>query len=518
MAQEKLLKTAGFMAVATLLAKVCGLIRDSLIAAFFAAGSEAVAFITATRLPTTLFDIVIGGVISATLIPVFNSVMQRESREKAMIFASKFITMILSITVLISIFGIIFSDKLIYFMAPELDITTHDLAAALSSIMFPMIIFTGLAFSFVGILQSFGEYNIPSIISLVSNVTIILYFAVFGKRFGVHGLAVTMLVAWSLQVLIQIPSLKKFKFRYRPSFRFNDPNIKRALLLAGPMLVSTWVQPLYTIVNSRLASGIDGGSAVAYLDYANRLYIIVVGVFSFVVTNLIFPKLSRANAENNTEAAKGLITMSLKAICIVILPLMAGFIILAHPIAGILYDHGKMTAEGVSMTALALSYYSIGMIGLAINEIMSKSFFSMQNSRIPMITAVVSMIFNIVLAYTLSPLLGIAGLALASAGGSIINALLNYICMKKYHRHLLTKSDLISIAKTAASAAVMAVVVYILHRLLSVRVPAGLLGYLIDGGACAIAGALVYFAVCYAIGVDEVRSIAGGFFKRLGGK
>ena len=155
--------------------------------------------------------------------------------------------------------------------------------------MFPMVIFTGLAFSFVGLLQSFGEYNIPSIISLVSNLAIILYYVVFGKKFGIYGLSVTMVIAWSLQFIILIPWIKKFGSKVQADFKFKDPYIKQMLLLAGPMLISTWVQPLYSIVNQRFASNID--SAVTYIQQSNRLYIIVVGVFSFVVTNLIFPNL-----------------------------------------------------------------------------------------------------------------------------------------------------------------------------------------------------------------------------------
>ena len=113
-----------------------------------------------------------------------------------------------------------------------------------------------------------------------------------------------MLVAWSLQVIIQIPALKKTGYKFRPSLKLYDKNIKATLLLAGPLLISTWVQPLYSIVNTRIASGIAGG--VTMLEYANRLYTVMVGVFSFVVTNLVFPKLSKSNSENNREESNNL--------------------------------------------------------------------------------------------------------------------------------------------------------------------------------------------------------------------
>ena len=491
------------MAIATLLAKVCGLLREVLIAAYFSTGYEGTAYLTATQLPMTLFDIVIGGVISASFIPIFNDILEKRNKREAMEFANRFICMILLICIVVSIFGILFTDELINLIAPEFDTKTHDLSALLSAIMFPMIIFTGLAFSFVGILQTFGEFNIPAVMSLISNLAVIIYFPLFGKKFGVYGLSVAMLFSWSLQVFVQIPSLKKFGFRFRPTAKIWNEDIKRALMLAGPMLVSTWVQPLYSIVNTRIASGIDG--AVPVLNYANRLYIVVTGVFSFVVTNLIFPKLSRANSADNTEEAKTLISTSLKAVSMVILPIMAVFVILAKPIITVIYDHGAFDA--VEETSLALACYSVGMIGMSVNEVLSKSFFSMQNSKIPMINAVISMVFNIVLAYTLSSVFEIGGLALATAGGSILNAVLNYICMKRKRGALFSKADRQDIAKIILSALVMAAVVFVLYRLLGAWSDTGVIPSLACGIICGAAGIAAYAVCLYGSGESEIRMI-----------
>lgn len=507
----KMLKTAGLMVAATMLAKIFGMLRNSLIANFYGLGIEASAYITALRLPTMLFDIVIGGVISAAFIPVFNEVWQKQSKDDAIKFAGKFITMIVMICLLITAVGIIFSDQLISFLAPEFSPEQHELSRQLSNIMFPMIIFTGIAFSFVGILQSFGEYNIPSIISLVSNSAIILYFIICRDRFGIKSLAVMMIIAWSLQVLVQIPSLIKFKFKYYPSLRLNDENIIHTLKLAGPMLITAWVQPLYSVVNMRIASGMDG--AVVMLENANNLYTIVVGVFSFVVTNLIFPKLSRANVTNRSDEAKNLIVTSLKAICIVILPLMAGFMILSRPIISIIYEHGEFTAEAAVMTGRALACYSVGMLGLAVNEILSKYFFSMQDSKTPFFTALTSMICNIISAYVLSGIMGMSGLALAVAFGSIINAMLNYIFLRKKCGRILEKEDIVSVIKIAVSALIMAAAVYAVYMLIK-GYAIGFIGNVAVCGICAVVGAVIYFGCCLLIGVDEIKAVIKGLKNR----
>ena len=501
---KKLLRTAIFMMAATLLAKALGLVRDSFIGSFFGTGLEADAFMTASKAPTTLFDVVIGGVISATFIPVFNKIMSKQGQKEAMDFVNKFVTMVLIATVAISVFGIVFADQIVNFMAPNYAGDKHDLAVRLTSIMFPMIIFTGFAFSFVGFLQSMGEYNVPAIISLVSNAAIIVYFVLFGKKYGVVGLSVTMVIAWSLQVIVQIPSLIKLKYKFRLNFKLKDKNIKDALVLAGPMLISTWVQPLYSVVNSRLASGIDG--AYSALELANRLYIIVTGVFSFVVTNLIFPKLAKANASDNAEEARSLIMTSLKAIVLVILPLTAGMIILAHPVTNIIYRRGEMTSESAALIAGILSCYCVGMLGLAVNEVLSKYFFSMNDSKTPMRNSILSMVFDVIMAYVLFALFKTYGLALAAAGGSIFNALLNGICMVRRQPGMIKRSDSVTFVKTLTATAIMAAAVFVIYRL--IYNPDGeFLSQLMVCAVCGVVGVVIYAISLWILKVDEIRQL-----------
>ncbi len=502
---NKMLKTAGFMTIATLLAKVCGMGRDMLIAAYFSTGYVGDAYMTATKLPTMLFDLVIGGVITASFIPVFTGVMGKDGKEKAFDYANKFIGMVLSITILIAVIGITFSENLIGLLAPEFNAQTAGLASELSKIMFPMIIFTGLAFSFVGILQSNGEFNIPAMMSLVSNLAVIAYFPLFGKRFGVHGLSVAMLVAWSLQVIIQIPALKKTGYKFRPSLKLFNQEIKQTLFLAGPLLISTWVQPLYSVVNTRIASGISGG--VTMLEYANRLYTVMVGVFSFVVTNLVFPKLSKSNSENDKEEATKLLVTSIKTIFIVILPIMTGFILLSRPITGLIYEHGNFNSTDAVKTAMALSCYSVGMLGFSINEILSKAFFSQRNSKTPMYNAIISMVINIILAYSLSTRLGINGLALATAGGSVTNAILNYICMRRKSGKLFNKSDILSIIKTIGSTIIMGICVFFTYKYLKNIVDKNTLGWLICCLVSGVVGVITYGISCLLLGVDEIKML-----------
>ena len=123
---QKMLLTAGFMAMATLLSKVLGLVRDSLLTAYFGSGLESDAFLTASTIPTTLFDVIIGGVISAAFIPVFNDIMSKRGKDEAMKFVNKFVTLIVCITLFIVVGGIIFRDVLVNIQAPNYTADKHN--------------------------------------------------------------------------------------------------------------------------------------------------------------------------------------------------------------------------------------------------------------------------------------------------------------------------------------------------------------------------------------------------------
>ncbi|MDD6735851.1 MAG: lipid II flippase MurJ, partial [Clostridiales bacterium] len=238
--------------------------------------------------------------------------------------------------------------------------------------------------------------------------------------------------------------------------------------------------------------------------------LVVTGVFSFVVTNLMFPKMSRANVSGSDGEAKELLVMSLKLISLVILPVMAVFIVLSKPIIAIIYQHGDFLPADTLRTGSALSCYAIGMIGMAYNEILSKSFFSMQNSKTPMINALISMAANIIAAYTLSGPLGISGLAVASAFGSTVNAVLNYICMRRHYRRLIDKADIADILKMAVSSIAMGIVMLVIYKILLAQTELNLISGIIIGAVCGIAGLIVYSGGCLVLRIGFVKNILKG--------
>lgn len=500
-------KTVSFMMFATLAAKILGMVRDILLASYYGTGSEAVAFLTASRIPLLFFDIGLGAAIASTFIPVFNQYLQNDGKEKAIEFSNHFVNIVLLITGVLTLLGIIFARQFVNLVAPGLDDNTYLLTVELTKILFPMIIFTGLAFSFVGILQSFNEFNIPASISLVSNIIIIVYFVLFNKVFGIYGLAVAMLIGWSVQVIVQIPALIKKGYSYRPKISFMNEGIRKVSILALPVLVSTWVQPINAMVNIRLASWLNEGQAVAALDYANKLYIIIVGVFTYALTNLIFPSLSRMSASDKREEFSKLLNTALRSVVYFITPMMVGFIILRVPLIELIYKRGAFDNSSTELTSTALLFYSIGMLGFAIHEIMNKGFYAMHDAKTPMKIAAGGITLNILLSVFFVRYLnaGIGGLALAASIASItISSMLLFVMNKKVYGFINNKTGLYFL-QIVFSAVIMGIIVYITYGILGSFLGNTLFQRAILLLVPAAIGALTYLGVTVLLKVEETQ-------------
>jgi len=486
------------MMIATLFSKVAGLLRDVFIAAKYGTESmEAVAYSYASSLPVQLFDFTLGAAVLATFIPIFNGYMEKGDKKRAIEFSNNFINITVLISATISVLCMVFSKHIGIFIAPDLDPATQQLLQQLLIIVLPTTIFTTLAYAFVGILQSLGEFNIPAIISMVSNVVIIAYLLFFDN---IYGLCIAMLVGWAMQFIIQIPSLIKKKYSYKISLNFKDRGIKEAMILALPVLISSWVQPISVFVNKRYASAINGGGPA--LDYANRFYIIVVGVFVFAITNYIFPALSKKVGAEDNEGFSDILTQSIRIMVLIIAPIMTGMILLSEDIITIVYGRGEFTEYSVKLTASALRFFACGMIFYGINEILNKCFYSMKNAKTPMIASVFGIIVSIVLSSMSVKIwnLGVMGLALSSAVATFVVALVLIIFIQRKVKFL-DLSLLIHILKVAVASVLMAVFVCCISRyLIDINIWVRMI-ILVAGAA------VVYILALFLLKVKEVKEV-----------
>ena len=494
-------KTVSFMMLITLFGKILGLVRDQFLAAKYGYSTAGAAFYIASQIPRTFFDVVFASAISASFIPIFVEYLQKYGKEEAYRLANRFITLISTATILIMVGCILFAEPLAWLFAPGYEVETIDLAVPLLKMLFPTMLFTAVAFSFVGILQSLDEFNIPAALSVVSNGILIFYYIFLNERFGVYGLTVAFLIGWAMQAIIQIPSLHKKGYHYRPDFHFKDDGLKKIGKLMLPVMVGTWIQPINYMINARFASQLSNGElGVTSLGYANNLYTIIVGVFVLAIANMVFPKFSRMT-EDKKEFGLA-VRNTLKAMIFLLIPMTVGLMALAEPVVTLIYKRGEFDLLATELTSAALFFFALGMVGYGVQNILSRAFYANQDGKTPFYSGLVSIIINAVLCALLLKPMGIGGLALAAAVSSTAAALVLMVPAVKQYPDILDRSLAGQILKMAVAAFGMLVLVQA-FKMAVPKVFGGTVCLLVQLCGCGGLGVVSYMVFAKILRIEE---------------
>ena len=499
------IKTVGLIMGITMLGKVLGLVRDMLLGHNFGTGMESAAFLTASRIPRTFFDAIFAAAISASFIPVFAQRMEQHGKEDAFRLSRCFFTWMGLLTAAMSLLGMVFAQPLVGLLAQGFDAETAALCARLLRLLFPTVFFTGIAFSMVGVLQSMGEFYIPAALSAASNGIIILYYLLFCRKFGIYGLAWAFLLGWAVQALMQMPWLHKNKFHYRPCLR--HPALKNVFTLMLPVMISTWIQPVNQLISTRFASFLFEGAGASAMEYANTLYTMVAGILVLSITNVMFPEMSRLSSVGQDEELGNLIGGTLRGMLFLLLPMTAGLMLLSEPLVRLLYQYKTWDAFSTQITARALCFMSLGMVGYGIQNVLSRAFYAQQNGKVPMISGAVSIVVNLVLCLVLSNRLDVAGLAIATAASSAVSAILLLIPTLRRYPKMMNRQFWSGMLKMLLCTAAMAVAVWAVGHVLSLHLGDGLIARVLQVGLPTVSGVIVYFLLAVVLRLEELQAV-----------
>jgi putative peptidoglycan lipid II flippase len=321
-------------------------------------------------------------------------------------------------------------------------------------------------------------------------------------------------VGWLLQGLIQIPPLYKLGYRYRPSLQIRSEGMKKVFTLMGPVMVSTWVQPINLVINSRFGSRLYEGAGVSALEYATNLYLVIAGTFVLSITNVIFPRLSRMTAGGQEGDFRDTLRQTLHGCLFFVLPMSAGLMVVAKPLISFLYGGGEFDEFSIQITSTALVWLSLGMVGYAIQNILSRAYFAKQDGRGPLVAGAISIGVNILLCMVLAKPFEVAGLAFSSAVSSTVYALLLLAPMQRQGARLLDGDMVKDLGKMLAASIGMGLCAWAVLRWAETVLPAGKLGELMTLGLTALTGVAVYGLLALALRLKEAQ-LGVSFLTRL---
>ncbi len=412
------------MMLLTLCSKAAGLFRNILMAREFGIGEKAVAFSAASHIPLSFFDLLFSAAILGCFIPVYNSFADAKKQERDA-YAVTFFHVLSLLCGALAFLGIVFAPAVITLASPGLTGETKQMAVTLLRILFPMILFAAQAYTLVGILQSKGRFLLPASISLFSNGLIVVYLLFFNPLAGdadIYVLAAVYLAAWLLQFLTLFIPLRLSGFAFPFKMDLHDPALKRSLKMTPPIMIGSWLLPAGWLIGTFFASlnGIEGG--VTVFDYANNAYLMIAGILTYSICNYVFPRLSRLK-EGDGEFEQ---TLSLSMLCalMLILPCLFALLTLGDEVIAVLYLGDAFTADAALLTSPVLKILVCAMPFFALNEILSRAFYSRQQTRPPMTAALLGVLANIAVC-ALSLLLpsSMLGVALGALAGQTVSAL-----------------------------------------------------------------------------------------------
>ncbi|MEE4377561.1 MAG: murein biosynthesis integral membrane protein MurJ [Candidatus Competibacteraceae bacterium] len=430
-----LLKSTGIVSAMTFLSRILGFTRDIIFAHFFGAGAGTDAFFVAFRIPNLMRRLFAEGAFSLAFVPVFSQYKTQNSHEELRRLTDDVAGTLSVILLGTTAVGVLAAPVLIWVFAPGFsqDQDKYTLTVEMLRITFPYLLFISLTALAGGMLNSFGRFAIPALTPALLNIVLIGAAVWVAPQLDepIMALAWGVFFAGLLQLLFQLPFLKRLNLLPRPRWGWKSTGVQRILKLMLPALFGSSVAQINLLFSTFLASFLVTGS-VSWLYYSDRLVEFPLGIFGVALGTVILPSLSKKHAAESHESFSRTLDWALRLALLIGVPATVGLVILAGPLLSTLFQYGEFGPHDVRMASQSLMAYSLGLLAFMLVKVLAPGFYARQDTRTPVKIGIIAMVVNMALNIVLFFPLAHAGLALGASLSSYLNALLLlYILRKK---------------------------------------------------------------------------------------
>lgn len=499
---SKVAKAAIGLMIVTIFSKILGFGRELVLGSVYGASYYTDAYIVAIDIPNVLFG-TIGTALATTFIPLYYDNLNIGGENRANYFTNNIFNITLILSLLIAIFGSIFAEPLVKLFAIGFEDQTLKLAINFTKIMMWSVIFIGLANIMSSILQIKDKFIITGLIGIPYSI-ILIFTILLSRKIGIYVLPIGTLVAIMSKFLFQIPFAFKEGYKYKFNIDIKNEHVKKIIYLVGPVFIGVAVNQINTLVDRTLASTLIEGS-ISALNYANRLNGFVIGLFIMSIGTVIYPTLSKLSTDSIKFS--NVIVNAVNSVILLVIPVSIGAIVIAEPIIRFVFERGAFDTEATNMTTVALICYSIGMIGFGLREILNKIFYSLQDTKTPMINGAMAMGMNIILNIIFIKFLGHAGLALATSISALICIVLLFNSLKQKIGYFGQDKIIKTTFKSLISAIIMGIVTYLMYNTLANILGVGFIQEAIALFVSIGIGTIVYGILVITLKVEEVNMI-----------
>ncbi|CAI8217872.1 MAG: putative lipid II flippase MurJ [Marinobacterium sp. xm-d-530] len=421
-----LLRSSAVVGIMTMISRVLGLIRDVVVAGYFGASGASDAFFVAFKIPNFLRRLFAEGAFAQAFVPVLSEYRSQRDLTAVQFLVNRTAGSLGFVLLLVTLLGSIGSPLLAMLFAPGFYLSGSEsfgLAADMLRITFPYLMLISLTAFCGAILNSYERFAVPAFTPVLLNVCLIGSAVYLSPLFDppIMALAWGVLMAGTVQLLFQLPFLARLRLLPVPQAGWKDEGVRRILKLMLPALFGVSVAQINLLLDTVLASFLQTGS-VSWLYYSDRLAELPLGVFGIAIATVILPSLSRKHAEKSGDEFAKMLDWAVRMVLLIGIPSAVALILLAEPLLTTLFHYGEMTDRDVSMAAMSLRAYGLGLLAFMLIKVLAPGYFSRQDTKTPVKIAVkamvANMVFNLILVFPLAH----AGLALATALSAFMNA------------------------------------------------------------------------------------------------
>jgi putative peptidoglycan lipid II flippase len=509
--KARIARAAGLVSAMTLVSRVLGLVREVVFAALIGAGYHSDAFRIGFRIPNLLRDLFAEGALSAAFVPTYARVQKQESRQASFALANRVFTLLAVLLGGLIVAAVVLAWPLVSALAPGFDDQPGKagLTVLLTRVMMPFLLLVSFAAVAMGMLNAEERFGMPALSPALFNLVAILW---AGLLWGMGLPLEQVVIGWALgtllgglaQFLVQVPSLRRLGWRFRPEWAPRDPGLLSMARLMAPATVGLAAVQVNIFVNSIFAS--HEPSAVSWLDYAFRLLYLPIGLFGVALGTIATSGLARRAAEGDMDGLRNTLRQSLSMLAYLTVPATVGLIALGVPVVRLLYERGRFTPADTGATAAALLLYSFGLVGYTGVKVLAPAFYALGRPRVPLLASVSAVATNLLVILALHRELGFRAIALGTALGSLVNAGLLVGLFERRVGGLFGHGLFRPIVRMGVAAAAMGVLAWLsaagLERLVGTR---GLGAQLVTGLVPVVAGVGLYGFLTRALRVGEAE-------------
>ena len=501
---------------AYLVARILGYIRVVVIATTFGAAPELDSFFAAFRIPDLIFQLVAAGAVASALVPMVAGMLAKGESERAWRVVSTIANLMIAALFAFAVVAFLAAPVLVPLITPGFEGAQLAQTIDLTRLMLLAPMFLALGATATAVLNGTQRFGAAAVAPIVYDLAIIGAAVILAPNLGVTGLALGVVAGSLGHLLVQVPPLMRAGFRYLPRIDISDTQARLALALMGPRVIGLGVTQITFVVMTALASNLGTGAVSAY-TIAFSLLQIPLGVIGVPLGIVLLPSLARELAVGRTDHYLEILTRSLRILAFVMLPITTIGMVLAVHVVELLLGYGEFDRAAVELTAATLLLFLLGLGAHSIIAVLTRAFYARQDTRTPMVAAVLAVVINTTLAIALVGSFGLPAIGLSIAAAAWIEALLLLLVLRRREGPALDLAGLgLFLVRTAIAAGLAGIVAaVVLSSLFGVPnlAPvtdssiAAKFGVFVQAIIGTLAGGATYALVTWILGVRELRTI-----------